>query len=155
MSHSLTRYKEQVVDSHFQDIQFHNELYGQQSEALEQIRQDYQTALAEYQSCRSALDTSYSHYKESELELQLAREVLDYAGCPYESTTMSVEKILEQRQKAYQDSLKALEILIEIKKSEKTELNADTVWQNEADEYKKGIQALNHIGFAEENWRKS
>ena len=84
MSHSLTRYKEQVVDSHFQDIQFHNELYGQQSEALEQIRQDYQTALAEYQSCRSALDTSYSHYKESELELQLAREVLDYAGCPYE-----------------------------------------------------------------------
>ena len=63
---------------------------------------------------------------------------------------MSVEKILEQRQKAYQDSLKALEILIEIKKSEKTELNADTVWQNEADEYKKGIQALNHIGFAEE-----
>ena len=67
MSHSLTRYKEQVVDSHFQDIQFHNELYGQQSEALEQIRQDYQTALAEYQSCRSALDTSYSIIKSPNL----------------------------------------------------------------------------------------
>ncbi len=148
---SLSLYKQLIIDQNFEDFTKAKSLYGQTKSEMETLRTTYGELLGEYQTARNAVESSYTRYKKLKLDLQKAEEILDYAGCAYESVSYSIDTLRDQRQQAYDDSLKALEILKSIQLEGKTEIEADAQWAQALEEYRQRLSALNQIGSAREN----
>ncbi len=134
LSLSLSEYKTSVIDIRFEEYRTWNEKFIRKSGNLNESRTRYQNLLKDYLDQKQIMNDSYARYRESRLNLQLATEILDYAACPYESASMGIDRIYEQRRNDLEKAEKALTLLEEIQSRNKTYLAPDTEWQKKIEE---------------------
>ena len=136
-----------VVEADFKAYEERRKEYEEALSLFRTAQEELTGAQQAYLKGRAELDLANEECHSAKLAYQQAKEILDFASSGYNPDTANVYTIEEDRRKAYEESVQALEILEDIQAKGDTAAEIDELWASYRDEAETVLSLGNKLDY--------